>query len=74
MNVHERKNLNKQISSSARNDYRSHVQDIVQDIERENSVGNSSEVFRLARSLSANQNRNLHIQPAVDLSDVPEFR
>ena len=71
MNAHDRKILNKQISRSARDDYRRYVDSLVHDIERENSVGNSTEVFRLAKSLSANQNRNLHIQPAIDQEGSP---
>ena len=39
---------------------------ILENIERENSVGNSSEVYRLAQSLSSKKG-NSFTQPSVDL-------
>ena len=60
------KQLSKEISRSARDDYRTYVNNILEDIERENSAGNITNVFRLSRHLSSKQKSNLSVQPAID--------
>ena len=60
------KQLSKEISRSARDDYRTYVRNIIEDIERENSAGNITNVFRLSRHLSSKQKSNLSVQPAID--------
>lgn len=67
MNVDERKTINKDISRSARNDYRDHVNSVLTDIEKEGSVGNITEVYRLSKSLSTKRSGNAFVQPSVDL-------
>ena len=59
--------INKEISRSARNDYRTYVNSILESIEEENSAGNTTEVFRLARSLSSKKKDNLSVQPSTDM-------
>ena len=51
MSVNERKKINKVISRSARNDYRNFVEDVLEDIDREDQAGNTREVYRLAKQL-----------------------
>ena len=63
----ERKTINKQVSRSARNDYRSYIQNILSDIDRENQSGNMREVYRLTKQLSNKKRANMFIQPTVDL-------
>ena len=62
----ERKQINTQISRSARNDYRTYVENILTDIEREGSAGNITEVYRLSKSLATKRKCNAFIQPSVD--------
>ena len=71
MNNVERKITNKEISRSAREDYRNHVESILQDIESANSQGNTTEVFRLAKSLSTKRSGNLTVQPSIDSDGNP---
>ena len=47
----ERKAINKQISRSARNDYRQYIENVLTDIEREDQAGNLREVYRLAKQM-----------------------
>ena len=70
LNENERKNISKEISRSARNDQRDYVNSILDNIEKEDSVGNTSEVYRLARSLSSKKGNSL-TQPSVDLEGKP---
>ena len=62
----ERKQLNRKISRSARDDYRDYVSNILEDIEAENSAGNMTNVFKLAKSLSSQQKSNISVQPVID--------
>jgi adenylate kinase family enzyme len=66
LNTYDRKIITKEISRSARNDHRDYVDSILESIEKENSEGHSSEVFRLARSLSSKKGNSV-VQPSVDL-------
>ena len=59
MSQSEKEAINKQISRSARNDYRDHVESVLQDIEHANAQGNSTDVFRLTKSLSNKKSTNL---------------
>ena len=43
MTVDERKKINKVISRSAKNDYRNFVEDVLEDIDREDQAGNTRE-------------------------------
>ena len=66
-----RKAANKEISRSARDDYRNHVESILQDIEEANSRGSTTEVFRLAKSLSTKRRGNTCVQPSADSDGNP---
>ena len=44
MNEKENKNLERKINRSAKDDYRNHVEELVDDMEQENAVGNTTEV------------------------------
>ena len=66
LNLDERTTLNKVIGRSARNDYRSYVNNLTIDMENANSVGNTSEVYRIAKQLSTKQNGNTFNQPSKD--------
>ena len=63
----ERKAINKQISRSARNDYRQYIENVLTDIEREDQAGNSREVYRLAKQISKKKSSKSYIQPSVDM-------
>jgi len=63
---HQRKNINKQISRSARNDYRDYADKVLEDIEAEGAAGNTTNVFRLAKQLSSKQKGNPSVQPSID--------
>ena len=65
MSVNERKKINKVISRSARNDYRNFVEDVLEDIDREDQAGNTREVYRLAKQLKP-KSGNSYIQPSID--------
>ena len=54
----EKKSLTKAISRSARNDHRQYVESILHDIEKENLAGNTTEIYRLSRSLATKRNGN----------------
>ena len=71
MSQSEKKAINKQISRSARNDYRDHVESVLQDIEHAYAQGNSTDVFRLTKSLSNKKSTNLFVQPAKDCNGNP---
>ena len=62
----QRRQIKKDVSRSARQDYRDYVDSILEDIEQADSVGNTKEVFRLSKSLSNKRNGNKFIQPSVD--------
>ena len=63
----ERKALNRQISRSARNDYRIYIENVLTDIEREDQAGNSREVYRLAKQISKKKSGKSYIQPSKDM-------
>ena len=70
MDTEERKTINKQISRSARNDYREFVETVLTDIDREDQAGNSREVYRLAKQLKPKSGKS-YIQPSVDVQGQP---
>ena len=61
----ERKEAKRKISRSARNDYRDHVESVVQQIEEAHAVGRTSETFKLAKQLSGKKSSG-NIQPSKD--------
>ena len=63
LSVDQRQQLKKQISRSARQDFRDYVDSLLGDIEQAVAVGNSKEVFRITKSLSNKRNGNKFIQP-----------
>ena len=66
LSMDEQKVLNKQIGRSARNDYRSYIENLITDMENANAVGNTAEVHRIAKQLSTKQNGNKFNQPSKD--------
>ena len=66
LDAENRKTFNKEIARSARNDFREHTNRLLEDIESANSVGNSTEVYRLAKDLSTKKSGRTFIQPSVD--------
>ena len=66
-----KKNLKKQISRSARQDYRTHVESIVEEMEQMNSIVKTSEIFRLAKQLTSKGKTTLSTQPSVDENGLP---
>ena len=69
LDAQQQKCLNKKISRSARNDYRDYVENILDDIEKESSAGNMTNIVRLSKRLSSRQKGNLSIQPETDSSE-----
>ena len=61
----ERKETKKKNSMFARNDYRDHVESVVQQIEKAHAVGRSSETFNLTKQLSGKKSSG-NIQPSKD--------
>ena len=66
LNADQRKELIKEISRSARNDYRNHMESIVEEMEQMNAVGKISETFRLAKRISSKGKTKLSTQPSAD--------
>ena len=66
MTEEERKHAKKNISRSARNDYRDFVESVVQDIEEANRVGRYSDSFKLAKQLPGKKKASSCIQPSKD--------
>ena len=62
----ERKVLNKEIGRSARNDYRSYINNLITDMENANAVGDTAQVYRIAKKLSTKQNGITFSQPTKD--------
>ena len=62
----ERQAARKQISRSARNDYRDFVKSVVDDMEKANSIGKYSETFKMAKQLSGKGKTTSCIKPAED--------
>ena len=71
LNAEQRKTANKNISISARDDYRSYVNGVLEEIEEAESAGKSSDIFKLARQLSTKRNGNQYTQPVLDDSGNP---
>ena len=67
----DKKTINKEISRSARSDYRTFVENVVCDLEKANSVGNSSQVYKLAKSLKPSGKGNTFCQPSKDSTGNP---
>ena len=67
MSTEERKVINKQISRSARNDYRNYVDNVLSDMDSADQTGNSREVYRLSKQLANNKSGKSFIQPTTDL-------
>ena len=65
-NNDQRKAVTKNISRSARNDYRTYVNKVLDDIEEAEAAGNSSDIFKLSRQLSTKRNGNNFVQPVID--------
>ena len=66
MNEKENKNLERKINRSAKDDYRNHVEELVDDMEQENAVGNTTEVYRIAKKLASKGKTTLSTQPSKD--------
>ena len=66
MSSEERKIVNKQISRSARDDYRRYIDNLTDDIEAADAVGDTTTVFKLAKQLSTKRNGNRFCQPSKD--------
>ena len=71
MSEEKRKQAKKNISRSARNDYRNYVETIVQDIEDANKVGKYSDTFKLAKQLSGKKKSSSCVQPSKDNEGNP---
>ena len=67
----DKKTINKEISRSVRSDYRTFVENVVCDLEKANSVGNSSQVYKLAKSLKPSGKGNSFCQPSKDSAGNP---
>ena len=67
LSADQRRHLKRQISHSARQDFRDYVDSLLGDIEQAVAVGNIKEVFRITKSLSNKRNGNKFIQPSKDL-------
>ena len=67
----QRKAVNKEISRSAKNDYRLYVEGVLCDIEQANSAGNTTEVFKHAKQLSSRGEGNRFVQPILDNNGDP---
>ena len=65
-NPDERKALSTAVKRSARNDYRSFIDNVVDDIEEADKTGDTSRVYKLARCLSSKSNSNRYTQPSTD--------
>ena len=65
MSKTEQADLKREISRSARNDYREYIGNIVEDMEKADSVGNYSEVFKLSKRVSSRKG-NAFTQPSKD--------
>ena len=63
----EKLEYRKDISRSARNDYRDYVNNIITDIESDIAAGQTSDIFRKAKSLSTRPKGSRFDQPSVDL-------
>ena len=63
----EKVGYRKAISRSARNDYRDYVNDIITDLESDIAAGQTSDIFRKAKSLSNRPQGSRFDQPSVDL-------
>ena len=62
----QRKQAARDISRSARNDYRDFVESVVEDMEQANSLGKYSDTFRMAKQLSGKGKTTSCTQPAKD--------
>ena len=71
MTTPQRKEAHKSISRAARNDYRSYVEGVLNEIEEANSAGNATEVFKKAKQLSSKGTGNKFVQPVLDDSGNP---
>ena len=69
MEQSERKNMNRTIFKSCRNDYRKYIDSIIQDMEAAERVGNTREITRLTKTLTKSKSSN--IMPSKDLSGNP---
>ena len=67
----EKKRLRREISRSARNDYRQHIESIVAQMEQANAVGNSKETFRLAKQIATKRKTTSFAQPSIDDQGSP---
>ena len=66
LTAEERKTRNKEIKRSVRNDYRDYVNRVVEDIEAADRIGDSTSVFKIAKTLSRGGNGNKFCQPSID--------
>ena len=71
MEEEEKKTLNKEISRSARNDYRTHISNLVTDLEAAESTGKTTQVFKIAKQLSTRGRGNNNCQPSQDNEGNP---
>ena len=69
LNKEERKDMNRAIFKSCRNDYRAYVNGIIEDIESAERSGNAREITNLTKVLSKSKNSN--IMPSKDLAGSP---
>jgi hypothetical protein len=71
MNEEENKSLNKEISRSARDDYRTHISILITDIEEAESTGKTTQMFKIAKQLSTRSRGNNNCQPSQDNEGNP---
>ena len=67
LNSDERKTVNREISRSARKDYRNYVENLLVDIAKYDAEGSSRMVFKIEKSLSNRGNGSQFTQPNTDL-------
>ena len=65
MSKTEQADLKREISRSVRNDYKEYIRNIVEDMEKADTVGNYSEVFKLSKRVSSRKG-NAFTQPSKD--------
>ncbi len=67
----KRRELSREISRSCRCDYREHVELLVRQLEKANSVRDHSRVARLTKGLSANRSNSAFAQPSRTANGTP---
>ena len=66
ISIEERKAMNKEISRSARDDYRAHIDNVIADLEAADRIGDTTTVYKVAKQLTTKGNGNKFCQPSKD--------